>query len=159
MQCVQMSCVGDRSSLQSMLLRWSYDELASQVPQFSIAGAETGEHPVAGKTRTSTGASGFPELQKVCITTFYSSFHNGAFQRILKDFGKLRVLDPCGCSKISPQGLSELPCTKMYLSNSSAHPPYSWCPAKNFRGGRRGFLGVRSGPHPPGPRGHTAGTI
>ncbi|PIO28664.1 hypothetical protein AB205_0178500 [Aquarana catesbeiana] len=62
--------------------------------------------------RTSTGASGFPELQELCLATSrYSSVNDNVCQRLLKDSRKLRVLDLRGCYKISPKGLSELPCT------------------------------------------------
>ncbi|XP_077346596.1 F-box/LRR-repeat protein 6-like [Lithobates pipiens] len=62
--------------------------------------------------RTSTGASGFPELQELCLATSrYSSVNDNVCQRLLKDSSKLRVLDLRGCYKISPKGLSELPCT------------------------------------------------
>ncbi|XP_040207992.1 F-box/LRR-repeat protein 6-like [Rana temporaria] len=61
--------------------------------------------------KIATSTPGFPELQELIASFFYSSVNDAAFQRLLKNSRKLRVLDLRGCYKISPQGLSALPCT------------------------------------------------
>lgn len=91
-------------------------------------------------------ASGFPELKELWLSKYVCSITDDICQKLLKGSRKLRVLVLHGCCKISPQALSELPCTGQYLSNSRTHnppPPYSWCggPGKNCRGGRGDFWG------------------
>lgn len=100
-----------------MLLRF----LCSRLQVLRLLNVSWQARPVP---RTSTGASGFPELQELCLATSrYSSVNDNVCQRLLKDSSKLRVLDLRGCYKISPKGLSELPCTGQYLSKSRATPP------------------------------------
>ncbi|XP_077346595.1 F-box/LRR-repeat protein 6-like [Lithobates pipiens] len=58
-----------------------------------------------------TGASGFPELKELYISKYVCTLTDDVCQRLLKGSRKLRVLDMWGCIYISPQVLSELPCT------------------------------------------------
>ncbi|KAM7373515.1 hypothetical protein PAMP_008360 [Pampus punctatissimus] len=59
-------------------------------------------------------SSGFPLLEELCIaTTSYSYMTDKDLLDILFASTKLRVLDLRGCSRITPAGLSTLPCLEL----------------------------------------------
>lgn len=61
--------------------------------------------------------AGFPLMEELCIaTTSYSSMTDKDLMDILFGSTRLRVLDLRGCSRITPSGLSTLPCLGRYNS-------------------------------------------
>nr|XP_040044183.1 F-box/LRR-repeat protein 6 isoform X1 [Gasterosteus aculeatus aculeatus] len=58
--------------------------------------------------------AGFPLMEELCIaTTSYSSMTDKDLMDILFGSTRLRVLDLRGCSRITPSGLSTLPCLEL----------------------------------------------
>ncbi|XP_051247477.1 F-box/LRR-repeat protein 6 [Dicentrarchus labrax] len=71
--------------------------------------------PLHKKMRTGADSTlGFPLLEELCIaTTTYSYMTDKDLWDILFGSTRLRVLDLRGCSRITPSGLSKLPCLEL----------------------------------------------
>ncbi|XP_073536200.1 F-box/LRR-repeat protein 6 [Phyllobates terribilis] len=87
------------------------------------------------KSRSSQGGPGFCHLQELSLaTSIFSTITNTDVKRLLRDCTSLRVLDLRGCYLVSPEGISDLPCTDleslylgMYCFASSTVLYYTGC--------------------------------
>ncbi|KAM3928271.1 F-box/LRR-repeat protein 6 isoform 1-T2 [Leptodactylus fuscus] len=111
------------------------EELQASCPKLEVLRLLNVIFSLKSKSSLSLESPGFCRLQELCLaTSTFSLINDGFCKRLLRDCTQLKVLDLRGCYKVTPEVISDLPCTDlerlylgMYCSTMKLALPSSGC--------------------------------